>query len=255
MNDNGRRILTRALRVSCGIRTRTRWLGALRHRQLDRVSSVPTSPSHVEQTMAGPAMTRALVVYCHPLEASFVASGPRSCRRRAARVAAPTYASTTCTPTASIRRSAPPSASGISRPVPTRRCSRTSTICRGATPSCSSTRRGGPASRRCSRAGWSGCGSTAWRGICPTVPNRLRPRLTNVRRLVAVTTHGSSKFVNAVEGEAGKRTMTPEPAGDVPSARPDDLDRDVRRSTRRPKPIEPRFLDRVDRKLARIARP
>ncbi len=26
MNDNGRRILTRALRVSCGLRTRTRWL-------------------------------------------------------------------------------------------------------------------------------------------------------------------------------------------------------------------------------------
>ena len=25
-NDNGRRILTRALRMSCGIRTRTRWL-------------------------------------------------------------------------------------------------------------------------------------------------------------------------------------------------------------------------------------
>ena len=27
MNDNGRRILTRALRVSCGLRTRTTWLG------------------------------------------------------------------------------------------------------------------------------------------------------------------------------------------------------------------------------------
>lgn len=26
MNDNGRRILTRALRVSCGLRTRTRWM-------------------------------------------------------------------------------------------------------------------------------------------------------------------------------------------------------------------------------------
>ncbi len=36
----------------------------------------------------------------------------------------------------------------------------------------------------------------------------LRPLLTNVRRIVVVTTHGSSKFVNAVEGEAGKRTMT-----------------------------------------------
>jgi len=27
VNDNGRRILTRALRVSCGLRTRTTWLG------------------------------------------------------------------------------------------------------------------------------------------------------------------------------------------------------------------------------------
>ena len=37
---------------------------------------------------------------------------------------------------------------------------------------------------------------------------RLRPRLRNVRRLVAVTTHGSSKWVNALEGEGGKRTLT-----------------------------------------------
>jgi len=34
------------------------------------------------------------------------------------------------------------------------------------------------------------------------------PNLTNIRRLVAVTTHGSSKFVNAIEGEGGKRTLT-----------------------------------------------
>ncbi len=36
----------------------------------------------------------------------------------------------------------------------------------------------------------------------------LRPLLTNIRRIVVVTTHGSSKFINALEGEAGKRTMT-----------------------------------------------
>jgi len=29
-----------------------------------------------------------------------------------------------------------------------------------------------------------------------------------VRRLVAVTTHGSSKWINAIEGEGGKRTLT-----------------------------------------------
>jgi len=42
----------------------------------------------------------------------------------------------------------------------------------------------------------------------PAGGNRLRPGLTNVTRLIAITAHGSSKFVNALEGEAGKRTMT-----------------------------------------------
>ena len=42
----------------------------------------------------------------------------------------------------------------------------------------------------------------------PDGANRLRPRLSNIRRIVAVTSHGSSKFVNALEGETGKRTMT-----------------------------------------------
>jgi putative NADPH-quinone reductase len=48
-------------------------------------------------------------------------------------------------------------------------------------------------------------------GVAWTLPegaNRLRPGLRNVRRLVAVTTHGSSKFLNMVEGESGKRTLT-----------------------------------------------
>jgi NAD(P)H dehydrogenase (quinone) len=36
----------------------------------------------------------------------------------------------------------------------------------------------------------------------------LVPRLTNVRRIVVVTTHGSSKLINALEGESGKRTAT-----------------------------------------------
>ncbi len=33
----------------------------------------------------------------------------------------------------------------------------------------------------------------------------LRPRLTNVRRIVVVTTHGSPKHLNALQGENGKR--------------------------------------------------
>jgi putative NADPH-quinone reductase len=42
----------------------------------------------------------------------------------------------------------------------------------------------------------------------PEGANKLRPALLNVRRLVAVTTHGSSKWINAFQGEGGKRTMT-----------------------------------------------
>ena len=41
----------------------------------------------------------------------------------------------------------------------------------------------------------------------PDGQNRLRPRLRNVRHLVAVTSHGSSKLVNALQGEGGKRTL------------------------------------------------
>jgi len=40
----------------------------------------------------------------------------------------------------------------------------------------------------------------------PDGANVLRPVLTNVRRIVVVTTHGSSKWINALEGETGKRT-------------------------------------------------
>lgn len=39
----------------------------------------------------------------------------------------------------------------------------------------------------------------------PDGADRLRPGLTNVRRITVVTTHGSSKLVNALEGETGKR--------------------------------------------------
>ena len=42
----------------------------------------------------------------------------------------------------------------------------------------------------------------------PAGSNHIRPLLRNIHSLVAVTSHGSSKLVNAVEGETGKRTMT-----------------------------------------------
>ena len=46
----------------------------------------------------------------------------------------------------------------------------------------------------------------AW--VLPAGANTILPRLTNITRLVAVTTHGSSKFVNALQGEPGKRIIT-----------------------------------------------
>jgi putative NADPH-quinone reductase len=48
-------------------------------------------------------------------------------------------------------------------------------------------------------------------GVAWTLPegaNRLQPGLHNIRRLVAVTTHGAPKWINMIEGEAGKRTIT-----------------------------------------------
>lgn len=42
----------------------------------------------------------------------------------------------------------------------------------------------------------------------PEGATRIRPLLPNIRRIVAVTTHGSTKFINALEGEGGKRIVT-----------------------------------------------
>jgi putative NADPH-quinone reductase len=86
----------------------------------------------------------------------------------------------------------------------------------------------------------------------PEGANRLRPGLRNVRRLVAVTTHGSSKFINMVEGESGKRTLTRSLRTMChPLARTtwlamygiDNASDEQRRA----------FLDRVERRLTRLA--
>ena len=39
----------------------------------------------------------------------------------------------------------------------------------------------------------------------PEGATRLKPLLANIRKITVVTTHGSSKLINALEGEAGKR--------------------------------------------------
>lgn len=41
----------------------------------------------------------------------------------------------------------------------------------------------------------------------PEGSNVVRPLLRDIRRLVIVTSHGSSKWVNVLEGESGKRTI------------------------------------------------
>jgi NAD(P)H dehydrogenase (quinone) len=42
----------------------------------------------------------------------------------------------------------------------------------------------------------------------PPDSNRIHAKLRNVKRIVAITTHGSSKLINALEGEVGKRMVT-----------------------------------------------
>jgi NAD(P)H dehydrogenase (quinone) len=84
----------------------------------------------------------------------------------------------------------------------------------------------------------------------PPNSNRVQPRLRNVRRLIAITTHGSSKLVNAVEGEVGKRLVTRTlRAVCHPLARSTWLAMyGIDTSTHRQRQA---FLDRVERKLSR----
>ncbi|WP_420450513.1 NAD(P)H-dependent oxidoreductase [Ilumatobacter sp.] len=87
----------------------------------------------------------------------------------------------------------------------------------------------------------------------PDGATRLHPLLHDLRRLVVVTTHGSSKLVNALQGEGGKRTVTRSlRAMCHPRARTtwialygvDTCDEAARQ----------RFLDRVERRVTAIAR-
>lgn len=92
-------------------------------------------------------------------------------------------------------------------------------------------------------------------GVAWTLPegaNRLAPGLRNVRRLVAVTTHGSSKWINVVEGEGGKRTVTRSLRTMChPLARTTWLALYGIDSAAESKRTA--FLDRVERRLARLA--
>jgi NAD(P)H dehydrogenase (quinone) len=87
----------------------------------------------------------------------------------------------------------------------------------------------------------------------PEGATRLHPRWANLRRIVAITSHGSGKFVNMVEGEAGKRIVTRSIRALAPlRCRTTWLAvYDVDRST----PADrQRFLERVERRIARLVR-
>mgnify|MGYP003330745905 CR=1 FL=1 len=78
------------------------------------------------------------------------------------------------------------------------------------------------------------------------------PLLTNIRRIVAVTTHGSSKWLNSLEGEPGKRFLERALRASVGTRCRVEwlalygIDRSDESERRR-------FLDRVSRRFARIS--
>jgi putative NADPH-quinone reductase len=87
----------------------------------------------------------------------------------------------------------------------------------------------------------------------PDGADRLRPALRNVRRIVVVTTHGSPKWVNAIQGEGGKRTVTRSLRSMChPLARTSWLA--LYGVDRRAAADRAAFLDRVESRLADIAR-
>jgi putative NADPH-quinone reductase len=78
-----------------------------------------------------------------------------------------------------------------------------------------------------------------------------KPALTNVRRVIVVTTHGSSKWINAIEGESGKRFVKRALRGSVGlRCRVEWLALyDIDRST----PVRRgRFLDKVSDRFAKL---
>ena len=147
----------------------------------------------------------AYVVYCHPDPGSFTAA----IRDRIVAGLSEPASRFECRiymPTNSTRRCPGRKSSTISLRVPIIRTSRdTATACAGATrlifvyPTWWS---GQPAML----TGW--LDRVLLRGVAWELPDgatRITARLTNVRRLVAVTSHGSSKFLNVLEGETGRR--------------------------------------------------
>lgn len=87
----------------------------------------------------------------------------------------------------------------------------------------------------------------------PADANRLRPGLHHIRRIVVVTSHGSKKWLNALEGEAGKRVVFRSfrvlchPAARCTWLAIYDLDHATPEGCRS-------FLDRIERRMSRLSR-
>ena len=165
--------------------------------------------------------TRALVVYCHPDDESFV----RAVRDRvvatleARRRRGPGQRPVRGRVRSDVHRDR--ARDGTSSPEPIRRCRHTSTISCGATRSCSCTRRGGRASRRCSRDGSTASGSTGWRGASRPGADRLEPT-ADQRAPTRRRHHARIVEVGQCDRRRGRQAHAhAQPALDVSPARPD----------------------------------
>jgi putative NADPH-quinone reductase len=196
-------------------------------------------------------MTRALVVYCHPLEDSYVAAVRDRVLEGLAEAGAEVrwsdlYADgfdPTFTATDHERHTVPGTDPSLTRYADDLRW------CEMLVLVYPTWWAGQPAMLK----GWI---DRVWaNGVAWTLPegsNRVRPQLRNIKRLVAVTTHGSPKSINVVEGEGGKRTLTRSLRSMChPLARTTwlalygvDTSSDAKRAA---------FLDRVERRLTRLA--
>ena len=216
LQDGGRRMLTRALRLNCGARTPTTWLGlysidtlgdAERAAFLDRVGHTMAHLHGHPARKEGTPLMRTLVVHCHPDPESFTAAirdrAVEALRHRGDEVRITDLYADGFDPVLSAEERARhlepgPDPAMAGHAADLQWCEQVVLVY----PTWWS---GQPAMLK----GWI---DRVWVNEVafelPPQSNRVHAGLRNVRRIVAITTHGSSKLVNALEGEAGKRTVT-----------------------------------------------
>ena len=207
INDNGRRTITRAL--AHGVRTPDAHDVArpVRHRHGRRVA--PAAVPRPGRDDDGATRVNVLVVYCHPDAGLVRRIRPRSGGR--GRSTRPGQSRPRDRPVRRRVRSVLRRQRPAHPPRPGRRAiaaalRRRSALVRdvGARLPHLVERAAGDAEGLDRPGVGERCGVVASR----PASNRMRPLLRNVRRIVVVTTHGSSKLVNSLQGEGGKRVVT-----------------------------------------------